>query len=863
MAHVLHPDQLRTSADRFSHFFTELGEAFVERDEVLTQFALALLCREHVLMTGPPGTAKSQMASAVLRRVIDEHTGEPSLFSTQFTENTVQTDLIGPINFKTLMASGRTEHFTDEGILGSVHAFLDEVFDGRDMLLRSALGVLNERELKHGAGTTRGQIECAFMTSNRYISEVLESARDTLLAFVDRIAFISFVPRGFATPSNLELVMRRHGGGFGRHELSAQLTVQDLDTLQRATELTYVPEVICDAIAQLVRNLDDELADAKRSDPTFCPTRYLSTRTVVNAADVLRAAVVYDKAFRNPKRSLQANFDDLSMLRYYLVLNGLNRGDVANRLDSETDPHERRQLEIMRTEAEIFDRCLSNISRVKIPDAPRALDMDALTKTAAAARASGDPKQLAEAARQLIAATESGARGTDKAAALLVDTVSQLTSQALEAGLTSAIGGEEALMSTAEDLVRVATSLEQATGSGRHTAQWLRGRVLSLLDDAARLAPAMSAESITALAFDVRKETVDARIQERLNSFEAVYNLRHQLLAGGAWQPDTDASKNAWLSVVAKLEQELELLLDAEFRIAAQNLLAAADATSLNETLDQLRPIVDRLQATVTRVAELGDDTDLLQRVVGPRLAPLLARVFTRLDGNDRGAVIAEVENVVAELSAAGLDHVITPARFVEWSVPALVRAEEQRAAAEDAVTSREQFEQASAAEDRISIGETLVEIAIRASTATPPDPHRPSDTPGAVFSVLRELGTPLKDQIIAMDLARVERGLRSLEQWWASLSADHQDAATEAEQTVQFLESVVESGFLRVVRSEGVPLRLALEAKRLGEVFPSCADRVSSLRERIQSVDTNSAAVLSGLLKSHADRAWNRTFSG
>ena len=83
-------------------------------------------------------------------------------------------------------------------MLGEVHAFLDEVFDGRDMLLRSTLNLLLERELKQGGRTTHGRIECAFMTSNRYIAEVLESSRDVLLAFLDRIAFVSFVPRGFA-----------------------------------------------------------------------------------------------------------------------------------------------------------------------------------------------------------------------------------------------------------------------------------------------------------------------------------------------------------------------------------------------------------------------------------------------------------------------------------------------------------------------------------------------------------------------------------------------------------------------------------------------------------------------------------------
>src|SRR5262249_13953518 len=127
------PDRFQRAAARFIAFFRELEETFVERGDLLAQIALALLGREHVLITGPPGTAKSQMASAVLRRILGEKTGAPSVYTRQFTESTVQTDLVGPLDFKTLMETGRTEHFTDEGLLGSVHAFLDEVFDGRDM----------------------------------------------------------------------------------------------------------------------------------------------------------------------------------------------------------------------------------------------------------------------------------------------------------------------------------------------------------------------------------------------------------------------------------------------------------------------------------------------------------------------------------------------------------------------------------------------------------------------------------------------------------------------------------------------------------------------------------------------------------
>src|SRR6185503_4263428 len=212
-------------------------------------------------------------------RIVSQETGQPSLFARQFTESTVQTDLVGPIDFKTLMDTGRTQHFTDEGILGAVHAFLDEVFDGRDMLLRSALNILHERELKEGTRTTRGRIECALMTSNRYLAEILDNER--LVAFVDRIAFLAFVPRGFAAPKALDEVLRSQVAGRRPPELTARLTIQDLDVLQTVVDDVYIDDSICGALAELARTFDGELAAARRANPTFVPSRYLSTRTVV------------------------------------------------------------------------------------------------------------------------------------------------------------------------------------------------------------------------------------------------------------------------------------------------------------------------------------------------------------------------------------------------------------------------------------------------------------------------------------------------------------------------------------------------------------------------------------------------------
>ncbi|WP_375744110.1 MoxR family ATPase [Corallococcus interemptor] len=348
------------AAQSFRRFFGELRETYLEREALFTQIELALLCREHVLVVGPPGTAKSAVASAVLGRITDEVSGLPSLFSKQIAETTLQTDLIGPVDFKVLTETGRTEYLTDEGMLGAVHAFLDEVFDGRDMLLRSILNVMYERELKHGRKVTAGRTECVVMTSNRYLTEVLARSPELLLAFADRLSFISFVPKAFARRESRAAMLHRFVHGT-RPDLRATLTLQQLDLLQDAVAQVKVPGHVLEGVEMLTDALERALVAQVSKLPDYVPTKYFSQRSVVKALWTLKAAVVRDQIYRRPDRPLEATVEDLDALRWFFLLGGPPAAEADALLKAAVDPRERAQLEIVRLEQRTFDEVLGKV----------------------------------------------------------------------------------------------------------------------------------------------------------------------------------------------------------------------------------------------------------------------------------------------------------------------------------------------------------------------------------------------------------------------------------------------------------------------------------------------------------------------
>ncbi|MEO7034206.1 MAG: AAA family ATPase [Polyangiaceae bacterium] len=787
------------SGARFVGFFEELREAFVERDDILEQIALALLGREHVLMTGPPGTAKSQLARAVLGRILDAKTGEPSLFARQFTENTVLTDLVGAIDFKTLMETGRSEHFTDDGIMGSVHAFLDEVFDGRDMLLRSTLNLLGERELKEGKRTTRGRVECSLMTTNRYLVEVLDESRESLLAFVDRIAFVGFVPKGFAHEESMRKVMRQSLGAA--QPLRTYLTIQDVDVLQETVDLVRVPPEACDRLVEFLAIFEHEMAAAVRATPDFSPSRYLSTRTRVRAGKLLKSVALYRKLFRDPTRALEITLEDFEALRLVLLQSGPPKALVAQ-LAKEQDPREARQLKILQTERDVFERSLAKLDRTPLHEpAPTARTLDS---------AAWNGHSLDE----LLTGLQTAAPGDPSANALSRLILRRIIEQGLAAHSNS--------LASLEQTARLHDHVERKRGPVDPLAQWLRGRNLGLIESAIERA-SLGLEGLS----EARRE------RGVLATLELLSPIVENLLV---WAEDarrlcertphlTAARVTELFEISAgAVANRLHEALHTEIEGALSD--AATRAELVDVAAPRLKSVLEALDAFGARTESIHPAfTVLLEGVARAALAPLTARALAPLARAPRDELIPTFDALWEALTAAHvarylpLDDVLASAlKCAVAQDKAFIQSARQR----PAILSfgLEAYHELRKSMPRTPLCYVAIELCLRLDSAAILEFAR---APGLDPFAARagRLPADLRGDLWACDSARIALSVEFFEAWLArSLAAGAADSELFR--------------LLGVLEQEEVGARVRLETELIQAVLPEVAPDGEKLRVRL-----------------------------
>src|SRR4249920_2926871 len=150
-----------------------LDSRFLDKSEAVRMLLVTLVAGEHMLIVGPPGTAKSALVRH-LARLVDARYFEYLL--TRFSE---PNELFGPVDIKAF-SEGTFVRRVEAMLPDAEIVFLDEIFKSNSAILNALLSILNERRFFTGSQSVKVPLCSLFGATNEIPND------DALGAVFDR-----------------------------------------------------------------------------------------------------------------------------------------------------------------------------------------------------------------------------------------------------------------------------------------------------------------------------------------------------------------------------------------------------------------------------------------------------------------------------------------------------------------------------------------------------------------------------------------------------------------------------------------------------------------------------------------------------
>jgi MoxR-like ATPase len=258
MTTTLNLASVKPSLDKLQGLERELAASLIERDEVIRASLVALLARQHLVVLGPPGTAKSALVTELAHRISPQNGAGLRNFTYLMTRFTTPEELFGPVSVSGLKRD-EYRRITIGKLVEAELVFLDEVFKASSAILNALLKIANERVFHNGDQEMPVPLISLFGASNEMPQGgELEALWDRFMlrfrvGYVTDTGFAKFIRAASAKLGAKPGANQNGHNSNGGQPLA--LLQSELIALQQSAAQVAIPNAAIDLIEQLRRDL--------------------------------------------------------------------------------------------------------------------------------------------------------------------------------------------------------------------------------------------------------------------------------------------------------------------------------------------------------------------------------------------------------------------------------------------------------------------------------------------------------------------------------------------------------------------------------------------------------------------------------
>jgi MoxR-like ATPase len=231
---------MTTIYDKVNSIRSELKQEFIERDEQVDGALCALLSRQHLLMIGALGTAKSLLTDKICQKIEGAQ-----YFQWLLTKFSTPEEIFGPVSLKAL-ENDEYKRITTYKLPEAHIGFLDEVFKANSAILNALLTLINERKYHNNGTPMQVPLQSLFGASN----ELPEG--EELGALYDRF-MLRYVVNYIAEDSDMKKMLR----GVTSNG-NTKISIDELKQAQTESGSVAVSDEVLDILIKIRNELKKE-----------------------------------------------------------------------------------------------------------------------------------------------------------------------------------------------------------------------------------------------------------------------------------------------------------------------------------------------------------------------------------------------------------------------------------------------------------------------------------------------------------------------------------------------------------------------------------------------------------------------------